>query len=123
MFPNESWFTLFKAPFSGDVIQRIEPRLFSPDIAGVPEIEEHIHRDVASYGTQLGKILEALQALSASTGTALPEIDALVARVEEAKRETAADLAVRASAALERLRAADPAAHAALIAARARDAT
>ncbi|OWU84600.1 hypothetical protein ATO6_13115 [Oceanicola sp. 22II-s10i] len=117
MIPPDTWFNLFKAPFSGDVTQRIEPRLFSPDIAGVPEIEEHIHRDVASYGTQLGKILEALQTLSVATGTPLPEIDDLVRKVEVAKTETSEALRERAVQALERLRQADPAAHAALMAA------
>ncbi|MGR3322268.1 MAG: hypothetical protein ACU0DK_10085 [Pseudooceanicola sp.] len=117
MIPPDTWLTLFKAPFSGDVTQRIDPRLLSPEIAGVAPIEDHIHRDVASYGTQLGKVLEALQALSAATGTPLPEIDALVARVETAKAETAAALRDEAETALARLRRADPAAHAALLAA------
>ena len=110
------WTAFFKAPFSGDVTQRIEPRLFSDDIAGVPEIEEHIHRDVASYGTQLGKMLEALRALGTATGTPLPEIDRLVARVELAKDEATETLAARAAEALERLRKADPAAHDRLVA-------
>ncbi|QPM90624.1 hypothetical protein PSAL_018630 [Pseudooceanicola algae] len=51
MFPSPNLFALWKAPFSGDVSQQIEPRLLSDDIAGEPEVEELIHCHVASYET------------------------------------------------------------------------
>ncbi|MHC0054562.1 hypothetical protein [Actibacterium sp. D379-3] len=108
-FPYFSgWNSDFHAPFSGDVIQSIEPRVFSPDIAGDAEIEERIHMNVASYGRQLGKILEALELLSAATGTDLPAITDLVARVEAEKAERRSSLRAEAEAALAKLRQVDP---------------
>ena len=98
---------MFRAPFSGDVTQEIVPRLFSPDIKGVPEIEHKVLTEVASYGKQLGKVLEALQILSASTQTPLPDIDALVTGIEAVKEKSKAAIRADAMAALERLRAID----------------
>jgi hypothetical protein len=106
MFPNLFPY-VFRAPFSGDVTQEIVPRVFSPDIKGSPEIEERIVREVASYGRQLGKVLEALQALSAKTKVPLPEIDELVEGVERVKAESKETLREEAEAALARLKAAD----------------
>ena len=51
---------MIRAPFSGDVTQEITPRFLFPDIKGSPAIEERVVREVASYGKQLGKVLEAL---------------------------------------------------------------
>lgn len=108
MFPPfDIWAPMFRAPFSGDVNQAIVPRFFSPDYKGVPEIEDKVQTQVASYGTQLGKILEALQALSDQTGTPLPEIDKLVAGVEEVKKTSREELRADAEAALARLKAVD----------------
>ncbi|SPH17117.1 hypothetical protein DEA8626_00632 [Defluviimonas aquaemixtae] len=101
---------IFRAPFSGDVTQEITPRFLSPDIKGSPEIEARILREVASYGKQLGKVLEALQALSEKTKVPLPEIDALVAGVERVKAEMKVTLRDEAEAALTRLKAVDEAA-------------
>ena len=105
--PFDVWAPMFRAPFSGDVTQEIVPRVFSPDIAGVPAIEQKIHSEVASYGTQLGKILDALQTLSEATKTPLPEIDALVAQVDEVKINSADKLRADAETALERLKRVD----------------
>ena len=105
--PFDVWAPMFRAPFSGDVTQEIVPRVFSPDIAGVPEIEGKIHAEVASYGTQLGKVLEALQTLSTATKTPLPEIDALVAQIDAVKNDSAATLRADAERALDRLRKVD----------------
>ena len=99
--------TEFNAPFSGNVAQNIEPRVFSPDIAGDPRAEARIHHNVASYGTQLGKILEALEALSIATDTPLPEIDSLVERVEAEKTHHRETLRREAQEALMRLKTAD----------------
>jgi hypothetical protein len=119
MFPAPNLFALWKAPLSGDILQNIEPRLFSDDMAGSPDIEEAIFKDVASYGAQLGKILEALETLSAATDTPLPAIHDLRMAVETKKAEMQSKLAERATTALDKLKAADPAAHAALLRGRA----
>lgn len=106
-FPFDIWSPVIRAPFSGDVVQRIEPRLLSPEIKGSPEIEARIQTEVASFGKQLGKVLEALQTLSAATATPLPEIDSLVAGVETVKAQSKELLRAEAERALARLRAAD----------------
>ena len=103
LFPSIS----FNAPLSGDVSQNIEPRVFSPDIAGDHVLEHNIHRNVASYGKQLGKILEALETLSAATRTPLPEIEGLVKRVEAEKTHHRETLRREAEDALTRLKNAD----------------
>ena len=107
MTPFDVWAPMFRAPFSGDVTQEIVPRFFSPDIKGVPEIELKVQTEVASYGKQLGKVLEALQTLAAATETPLPEIDALVTGIEAVKADSRAAIRADAQAALARLRAID----------------
>jgi hypothetical protein len=106
MFPNLFPY-VFRAPFSGDVIQDVSPRLFSSEIKVSPAIEARVQTEVASYGKQLGKILEALQALSAKAGVPLPEIDELVAGVERVKDDSKDALKEEAIAALDRLKKAD----------------
>lgn len=113
--PFEIFATSFHAPFSGDVIQNIEPRLNSPEYAGSPGIEARVQREVASYGKQLGKITEALLLLSQKTGQPLPEIEAIVAGVEEVKAESRAALRQEAEAALARLRSVDEEAYRGLL--------
>ncbi len=105
--PFDIWSPIIRAPFSGDVTQEITPRFLSPDIKGSPAIEERVQREVASYGKQLGKVLEALQALSEATGTDLPEIDGLVAEIETVKAGAKEGLRAEAEAALARLKAVD----------------
>lgn len=105
--PFDIWSPIFRAPFSGDVTQEITPRILSPDIKGSPTIEGRVQREVASYGKQLGKMLEALQVLAEATGTALPEIDGLVAEIEAVKADAKEALRTDAEAALARLKAVD----------------
>ncbi|MBY6047287.1 hypothetical protein [Vannielia litorea] len=105
--PFDIWAPILRAPFSGDVTQEITPRFLSPEIEGIPEIEQRVQTEVASYGKQLGKVLEALQALSAATGTPLPEIDKLVAGVETVKAKSREEYRAEAVAALDRLRSVD----------------
>ena len=107
MTPFDVWAPMFRAPFSGDVTQEIVPRFFSPELKGIPQIEHRVQTEVASYGKQLGKVLEALQAVSAATKTPLPEIDALVAGVEAVKADSRAAIRADAEAALARLKAVD----------------
>lgn len=103
------WSTILRAPFSGDVSvkQDIQPSLWSNEIKGIPAIEDRIQTDVASFGKQLGKILEALQLLADKAGIELTEIDAIVNGVEEVKRQSREELRAEAVAALERLRKVD----------------
>ncbi|MEM8728279.1 MAG: hypothetical protein AAGF79_00050 [Pseudomonadota bacterium] len=106
--PFDIWAPMIRAPFSGDVTQEIVPRIFSPDYKGIPEIEEKVQNQVASYGKQLGKVLEALQTLSEATDVPLPEIDALNTRIQALKEESRAQIRADAEAALARLKDADP---------------
>ncbi|WP_238365816.1 hypothetical protein [Mesobacterium pallidum] len=120
VFPFGPFSTLFEAPWSGDVIQHIEPRINSDDISGVPEIERRVVTEVASYGRQLGWLTEAVLALAAGAGVDDPRI-AKVAQlktdVEAAKAAEAAALLADAEKALERLRRVDSGAFAKLMAA------
>lgn len=104
--PFSLWSPTFRFPLSGDVTQDVEPD-FSTTIAGVPEIEIKVIRDVASYGTQLDKVLEALRVLSEKTGVELPEIDDLHGRIAEVKADSREALKARAEEALARLKAVD----------------
>lgn len=105
--PYDVFAPMFRAPFSGDVTQEISPHLFSPEIKGNAKIEHKIQTEVASFGKQLGKILEALQQLSDATDTPLPEIDSLVSEVEVVKAASIEEIREDAEAALNRLKAVD----------------
>lgn len=103
LFPSIS----FNAPLSGDVSQNIEPRVFSPDIAGDHVMEHNIHRNVASYGKQLGKIMEALEVLAAKAEVELPEIHEMIEKVEAEKESRRETLRRDAEEALARLKESD----------------
>ena len=107
MTPFDIWAPILRAPFSGDVTQEIIPRIFSPDIKGIPEIEQRVLTEVASYGKQLGKVMEALQILATKTGADLPEIDKLVAEVKSVKETSLDAIRQDATEALARLKQAD----------------
>ncbi|MBT9386928.1 hypothetical protein KM176_24010 [Pseudooceanicola sp. CBS1P-1] len=118
MYPLSSIFAFWKAPFSGDVTQNIEPRLFSNDIAGDPATESYIHAHVASYGTQLDAIMGALLELAPETKDSQPglrKLQALSERIDTAKKDL--HLAA-ATLALDRLKAADPEGYASCLRAR-----
>ena len=93
---------------TGDVTQKIAPSVLSPEIKGSAHIEHRVQTEVASYGRQLGMVLEALQTLSAQTGTALPEIDQLVTEVAAVKTSAKEALRAEAVEALGRLKEVDP---------------
>lgn len=112
--PLDIWAPIFRAPFSGDVTQEITPRFMSPDFRGNAEIEHRVQTEVASYGKQIGKIMDALQTLSAETGTPLPEIDDLVAQVEDIKSQSKEAIRDQAKQAMQKLREVDEEAWAAL---------
>lgn len=105
--PFDVWAPMFRAPFSGDVVQEIAPRVLSPEFKGIPEVEYKVQTEVASYGTQLGKILDALMILSEATKTPLPEIAKLVEDIEAVKTESVEDYRANAEEALKRLRRVD----------------
>ena len=68
-------FWVFRSPLSGDVNQRITAPWFSPSLtvnyAGDPEVEDRVVTEVASYGRQLGWLMEITLALAKQQ--ALPE--------------------------------------------------
>lgn len=105
--PVDIWAPMFRAPFSGDVTQEITPRFMSPNFRGNADIEHRVQTDVASYGKQIGKILEALQTLSEQTDTPLPEIDDLVKKVEDIKSESKDAIRRQAQEAMAKLREVD----------------
>ena len=59
---------MFRAPWSGDVAQRITAPWFSPSLtvnyAGDPAVEDRVVTEVASYGKQLGWLTEIAIALA-----------------------------------------------------------
>lgn len=109
MTPFDLWAAILKAPFSGDVQvnQEIQPRFWSSDLKGIPEIEDRIQTEVASFGKQLGKIIEALLVLSHETGIKLNEIEKINAEVAEVKKNSKEAIRAEAVDALERLRKVD----------------
>lgn len=113
--PLDVWAPIFRAPFSGDVTQSIAPRFWSPDIQGVPEIEHKVETEVASFGKQLGKLLEAVEALGKNAKLSekedldkLAAISDLVTRIDAVKKETTEALEADAKNAMRRLKNADP---------------
>lgn len=105
--PYDIWAPIFRAPFSGDVTQEITPRFMSPDFKGNAEIEHRVQTEVASYGKQIGKILEALQILAADADISLNDIDHLVDKVEDIKSQSKDSIRARAEEAMAKLREVD----------------
>lgn len=105
--PFSVWSPEFRFPLSGDVQQDIDP-ILDGSIKGVPMIERRVQQDVASYGMQLGKVLEALQVLADKAGVKLEDIDSLVQGVEVVKVECKNALRDHAEDALRKLKQADP---------------
>ncbi len=104
-------FSIFRTPLSGDVIQNISPEIGTTEIAGHPQIERRVVREVASYGRQLGVILDVLEVLTAEADADDPRIARLrsmTAEVKELKAKEKESLKTRAQEALASLRKADP---------------
>jgi hypothetical protein len=80
---------MFRAPWSGDVAQRITAPWFSPSLtvnyAGDPAVEDRVVTEVASYGRQLGWLTEIAIAL-AKTQPVPPET---LGRLEKAAKDIA----------------------------------
>ena len=125
------WSPAFYFPFSGSVVQQIEPdtNWFFAGIlaqAGNGAIEKKAF-DVASYGRQLGWITEVLLADRqseavdpAKSGAALRKLEDAYRRIEHIKEQSRAELAEAAVQALARLQQGDPLVYEQLLAAAAR---
>src|SRR6267154_4998149 len=103
---------MFRAPWSGDVAQRITAPWFSPSLtvnyAGDPVIEDRVVTEVASYGRQLGWLSEIALALAnkkAIPEDALHKLEEAGDRIKAIKKEvqgSALDVATKALDRLER---------------------
>jgi hypothetical protein len=123
----ESWWRLFglRAPLSGDVSQAIDASLLhavgdqlgfiniSTSRAGDAQLEQQITEQVASYGRQLGWILDALDVvirtgrpadLDPRDAAALDQLATLRADIERTKGEVARDRVERLVADIRTLR-------------------
>ncbi|MGH3771089.1 MAG: hypothetical protein ACRDRW_06805 [Pseudonocardiaceae bacterium] len=102
----QAWLSMFgiRAPLSGDVTQDISPSFGLVNInntsSGDPELEKRIITQVASYGRQLGKLVEAVDVLvqRQSGGGfgeadihALEQLHQLAKRIAEVKEEATLD--------------------------------
>jgi len=80
---------MFRAPWSGDVAQRITAPWFSPSLtvnhAGDPAVEDRVVTEVASYGKQLGWLTEIAIALAKGGPTARGTLG----RLEKATKDIA----------------------------------
>lgn len=106
-------FVFLKAPWSGDVWQRINSGWFSPtfNFAGDAKIEERVVSEVASYGKQIGWLNEIVLDLAKGEKPDPDVISKLAKAVNEIEEIKAAESssALRAAVdALGRLKAADP---------------
>jgi len=105
----------FNFPWSGDVIQRIDPDFFFGAIpvgAGIGEIEKEIFK-VASYGKQLGLITEVLLALTdesklpAEPDSSLDKLTKIHTEIEKIKQNTKDEIRKNARSVLDKLKVSD----------------
>jgi hypothetical protein len=108
--PWQAWLSMFgiRAPLSGDVTQDIAPSIggqlgllnINATRSGDPELEQRIITQVASYGRQLGWLVEAVdvlarwqsrRGLSEADISALDQLHELAARVTAVKEQAALD--------------------------------
>ncbi|MGH3720496.1 MAG: hypothetical protein ACRDRI_16955 [Pseudonocardiaceae bacterium] len=102
----QAWLSMFgiRAPLSGDVTQDISPSFGLVNInatsSGNPELEKRIVTQVAGYGRQLGKLVEAVdvlvrqqsrQGLDEADIDALEQLHKLAERIAEVKEEATLD--------------------------------
>lgn len=98
----------YEYPLSGDVSQGISP-VFG-EIAGLPEVEHEVVTTVASYGTQLGVLTDAILALAKKAkmldAAEIVALQALADEVADAKiraRDAARARVARMQARVEKL--------------------
>lgn len=116
--------SMFRLPASGDVWQKVTnvTDWFSPKIemnfAGDPRIEQEVTENVASYGKQLGVLMEAVVALgdpgdpksAKMLAESIARLKGFQAEIEEIKKRRAPDLETVVMDAMGRLKSAkDPA--------------
>lgn len=104
--PWQAWLSMFgiRAPLSGDVTQDIAPSIGLVNInatrSGDPDLEQRIITQVASYGRQLGRLLEAVDVLARQQPRdglgeadihALDQLHKLAERIAAVKEEAALD--------------------------------
>ena len=103
-------FWVFRSPLSGDVNQRITAPWFSPSLtvnyAGDPQVEDRVVTEVASYGRQLGWLMEITIALAKQQ--ALPEetlrrLEQAHEKIEAIKKSVHGSALDEAKTALDRL--------------------
>jgi len=107
---------MFRAPWSGDVAQRITAPWFSPSLtvnyAGDPAVEDRVVTDVASYGKQLGwltKIAIALAKRQPLPEETLRRLEKPPRTLTQSKSKSALPAVEAANNALDRLKRDDPA--------------
>lgn len=105
----------FNFPWSGDVVQRIDPDFFFgaiPAEAGIGEIEKEIFK-IASYGKQLGLITEVLLALAeeakltAEPKKSLDTLKDIHTKIEAVKKNKKEEIRHNARSVLDKLKASD----------------
>lgn len=108
-FDYNNPFTWFRGPLGGDVVQNISPVFSNVDIAGNVDVERRVVREVASYGDQLGTILDVVAMLAESLDQSDPRVVKLmdlkekVDRITEQEVDGASERAKRALDALEKI--------------------
>lgn len=121
-----NWYWPFQIhfPLGGNIAQNIEPNFGQIKAsAGDAQLEAKISNDVHSYGRQLGKITALLLAISESekfsenekVQGAKAELEKLSDDIAKAKAEYYQTIAKNIKGTLEKIRAANPEAYAALI--------
>ncbi|MBC3919354.1 hypothetical protein H8L32_17825 [Undibacterium sp. CY18W] len=92
------WSPQVHFPWSGNVAQKIEPRTWFnamiPPVSGDAEIEAQVF-NAASYGTQLGLIIDILldivketEDLSPKASASLKELSVLKSKIEDIKKRS-----------------------------------
>lgn len=110
------WQQLVNLPLSGAVDQTISPNWFPTTITvtglGEPALEQRIISEVATYGKQLGELTEVVLALAESVELkhcdALQELQQIVTRIDDKKKEHESLVHKRAQLALQKLAESDP---------------
>jgi hypothetical protein len=109
-------FWMFRAPWSGDVAQRITAPWFSPSLtinyAGDPAVEDRVVTEVASYGKQLGWLTEiaiALAKMQPVPVETLVRLEKAAKDIAVIKEQVGVSAVEAANDALDRLERHDPA--------------
>jgi hypothetical protein len=107
---------MFRAPWSGNVAQRITAPWFSPSLtvnyAGDAAVEDRVVTEVASYGKQLGWLTEIV--IASANGQPLPtetlaRLEKAARKIDAIKEQSRASAVEAANNALDRLERYNPA--------------